>query len=105
MTIEEQFNLIAQKYDINRRKFIPCFEEFYEKTTDFLAACAPAPKRILDLGAGTGLLSHYWYKHFPEAGFTLTDIAEDMLKIARERFDGAENVRYSLSDYSEGLPE
>lgn len=105
MTIEEQFNLIAQKYDINRRKFIPCFEEFYEKTTDFLAACAPASENILDLGAGTGLLSYYWYRHFPGAGFTLTDIAEDMLKIARERFSGTENVRYSLSDYSEGLPE
>ena len=53
MNIEEQFNLIAEKYDINRRKFIPCFEEFYEKTTDFLVVCVPAPKNILDLGAGT----------------------------------------------------
>lgn len=104
MTIEEQFNLIAQKYDINRRRFIPCFEEFYEKTTDFLAACIPAPNNILDLGAGTGLLSYYWYRHFPEASFILTDIAGDMLKIARERFSGADNVECRLSDYSEELP-
>ena len=28
MTIEEQFNLIAQEYDGNRRKFIPCLMIF-----------------------------------------------------------------------------
>ena len=29
MNIEEQFNLIAKEYDANRKKFIPCFDEFY----------------------------------------------------------------------------
>lgn len=104
MKIEEQFNIIAKKYDVNRRKFIPCFEEFYERTTDFLALCAHDPGNILDLGAGTGLLTYYWYRHFPTAHFTLTDIAGDMLNIARERFAGAGNFEYLISDHSKGLP-
>lgn len=28
MDIEKQFDLIAEKYDRDRRKFIPCFEDF-----------------------------------------------------------------------------
>ena len=27
-SIEDQFNLIAEEYDMNRRKFIPCFEDY-----------------------------------------------------------------------------
>ena len=34
--IQEQFNKIAREYDVNRRKFIPCFDEFYLKTTAFI---------------------------------------------------------------------
>ena len=30
-TIEEQFDLIANEYDSGRRKFIPCFDDYYEK--------------------------------------------------------------------------
>lgn len=30
MDIKEQFNFVAQEYDANRKKFIPCFEDYYE---------------------------------------------------------------------------
>ena len=55
--IEEQFNKIAGEYDENRRKFIPCFDDFYQKTTDFITSNIDAPNRVIDLGAGTGLLT------------------------------------------------
>ena len=29
MSIEEQFNLIADEYDVNRKRFIPCFDDYY----------------------------------------------------------------------------
>lgn len=67
MEIEEQFNQIAQEYDANRRKFIPCFDDYYENTTKLIAASIEKPTRILDLGAGTGLLSYYWYRQYPSA--------------------------------------
>ncbi len=28
MDIKEQFNLVAQEYDANRKKFIPCFNDY-----------------------------------------------------------------------------
>lgn len=105
MDIQTQFNMIAEEYDVNRRKFIPCFSEFYDETTRFIAANIPEPKCVLDLGAETGLLSYFWYRHFPSSEYVLVDIADDMLNIARKRFDGAENVSFQSLDYSRSFPD
>ena len=105
MNIDEQFNLIAQEYDVNRRRFIPCFDDFYEGATQFIASNITEPKRILDLGAGTGLLSNFWYQCFSQAEYVLVDIAGEMLEVARKRFAGLENVSYQIMDYSKELPK
>lgn len=105
MDIEKQFNLIAKEYDANRRKFIPCFDDYYKNTTDFICSGIKEPKRILDLGAGTGLLSYYWFQHFPKSEYVLADVASDMLKIAEKRFDGIDTVSYQVLDYSKALPK
>ena len=104
MDIERQFNRIANEYDQNRRKFINCFDDFYAGATDLIAHNIPAPKSILDLGAGTGLLSYYWFQHYPEANFVLADIADEMLDVARKRFSGMENVSYQVLNYMDKLP-
>ena len=104
MTIESQFNLIAQEYDANRKKFIPCFDDYYISTTKFIASNIAEPKRVLDLGAGTGLLSYFWYRHFPISEYVLVDIADDMLQVARKRFAGIDTVSYQVADYSKELP-
>lgn len=104
MDMEKQFNLIAKEYDEKRKLFIPCFEEYYGETTAFLAANISAPGRILDLGAGTGILSAFWYRWFSKAEYLLVDIAEEMLQVARKRFEGVPNVSCEIADYSQGLP-
>jgi len=105
MSIEEQFNIIAKEYDVNRRNFIPCFDDYYETTTNFIAANIVQPKRILDLGAGTGLLTYYWYKNFDSSEYVLVDIADEMLNVARKRFLGIKNVSFEVSDYSKAFPQ
>jgi len=105
MGIQEQFNMIAAEYDQNRRKFIPCFADFYQGSTDFLAANLDEPRRILDLGAGTGLLTSFWYRHYPAAEYVLVDIADEMLEVARRRFAGLSNVSCQILDYNRQLPE
>jgi tRNA (cmo5U34)-methyltransferase len=60
---------------------------------------------VLDLGAGTGLLSALLHEHFPKARLTLVDISDEMLARARDRFAGEKDVRIIISDYSvEPLP-
>lgn len=54
MSIEAQFNAIAQEYDTNRKRFIPYFDEYYESTTSFVAANIPPPKWICSPPAGSG---------------------------------------------------
>lgn len=87
MTCQEQFNRIAAEYDSGRRKFIPCFDAFYQETTDFIASIfTHAPNQIVDLGAGTGILTAQWFNRFPRAKYVLIDIADEMLDVARKRF-------------------
>ena len=105
MSIEEQFNRIANEYDTNRRIFIPCFDEYYEKTTNFITANIAAPKRIMDLGAGTGLLTYYWYQHFDKSQYCLVDIANEMLNVARKRFLNIPNIKFEVMDYRNSFPE
>lgn len=104
MDIKNQFNLVADEYDKNRKKFIPCFEEFYEGATDIITANIPEPKSVLDLGAGTGLLTSIWYRHYPNARYTLIDVADEMLNAARGRFAGTENISYIAADFLAEFP-
>lgn len=105
MQIQDQFNRISASYDGKRRLFIPCFDSFYAETTEFLARCIKAPNVIIDLGAGTGLLSSFWYRHFPSARFVLVDIADAMLNRARQRFSQNKNISFKIGDYAESLPD
>ena len=104
-TIEEQFDLIANEYDSGRRKFIPCFDDYYEKTTAFATSFIGEKHRILDLGSGTGLLAMYYFHHYPQADYILADVASEMLNVARQRFEHISNVNYSVIDYARELPK
>lgn len=105
MNIQNQFNLIAEQYDSNRRKFIPCFDDFYANTTKFIASNINAPKRVIDLGAGTGILTYFWYQQFPDSEYILVDLADEMLNIARKRFENIGNVSYQIENYKDKLPD
>ncbi|HOO79203.1 MAG TPA: class I SAM-dependent methyltransferase [Lachnospiraceae bacterium] len=105
MTIEEQFNMIAQEYDANRRRFIPCFDDYYINTTKLILSNGSVPKRVLDLGSGTGLLTYYWYRECKKADYVLLDIADDMLRVSKKRFEGLFNVDHMVMDYTKQLPE
>ncbi|MDY4838741.1 MAG: hypothetical protein SO160_04245 [Lachnospiraceae bacterium] len=53
MNIEEKFNIIAKEYDVNRKNFIPCFDDFYGNTTKMITSNIDVPKRVLDLDIET----------------------------------------------------
>ncbi|MCI8668548.1 MAG: class I SAM-dependent methyltransferase [Lachnospiraceae bacterium] len=105
MNVEKQFNLIAEEYDRNRKKFIPCFEDFYKNTTEFIVSNINEPKNIVDLGAGTGLLTYFWYQLCPNSEYMLVDVAEDMLNIAQRRFNKSRNISYQIENYMNKLPD
>lgn len=102
MTIADSFNRAAGQYDGLRRALIPCFDDFYGTAAALLGDASDAPLRVLDLGAGTGLLSAFVRELFPAARITLLDLADDMLAVARRRFEGDPNVDYRTADYADG---
>jgi tRNA (cmo5U34)-methyltransferase len=62
--------------------------------------------RVLDLGAGTGLLSATVAEKFPAARITLVDLSVEMLRVARRRFEGHPGrFEFRVMDYArEPLP-
>ena len=99
--IRTAFNATAARYDAQRQWVIPEFDAFYGAA--IRAANWPGSRpAILDIGAGTGLLSTLLLQRYPDASLTLLDISDRMLKVAHERFSGNQNVRYITGDYSTG---
>ncbi len=103
--IKKRFNSAAEEYDSRRRILIPCFADYYETMTGFLSDLMSEPRSILDLGAGTGLLSQFWFNHFRNSKYTLVDVADQMMDVAKKRFDGLNNFSYVIADYSREMPE
>lgn len=82
MLVEQKFDKYSADYDEARRQLIPCFDEFYGTVMSLVDKLNIHAPRILDLGAGTGLLSRMIAAHMPEASFHLVDISSGMLDVA-----------------------
>jgi len=102
--IAENFSQMAERYDERRKMLIPCFDDYYGLSVSFLKKTRNDIDKILDLGAGTGLLTKRLYDEYPNANYTLVDISDKMLEVARQRFSGLENFNYLILDYSTDLP-
>lgn len=61
---------------------------------------APAPKRVLDLGCGDGVLGRYLLGAFPGAECIFADFSEPMLEAAREKLGRDGGHRLLKADFS-----
>lgn len=89
--------------DALRRRLIPPFDAFYGTAVGALDALDAPVRSVLDLGAGTGLLSGFVLSASPEASLTLVDGAPAMLDQARERLGGAD-ASFVVGDLADPLP-
>src|ERR1700744_4132168 len=97
--VKQQFGNVSKKYDSQRKYLIPCFDDFYRAGLPLIKSVANA-KTVLDIGAGTGLFSQFVYEQNPHLHFTLADISDPMLLVAKERFKGMDNFDYIELDLS-----
>lgn len=77
----------AATYNTERRRLIPCFDSFYGSVVELVSRFCPASPCILDLGAGTGLLSTQILNRLPTARLTLLDLDQTMLEQAIRHLD------------------
>ncbi|MFY1704358.1 class I SAM-dependent methyltransferase [Micromonospora sp. WMMA1923] len=88
MSVADAFDAVAGSYDAARRRLVPCFDDFYGAAVEVAAPplrAALAEGRtpeVLDLGAGTGLLSLLLTAAVPGVRTTLVDAAPGMLAVA-----------------------
>src|SRR3954454_16253429 len=105
MSVVAAFDAAARDYDAARRRLVPCFAEFYGTALELVAEWGPPRRaRVLDLGAGTGLLATMLRSAHPDCILPLVDLSPGMLEEAGKRFADAADVSYAVADYSQDLP-
>lgn len=99
----EVFDRTASTYDKDRSRLLPGCDTFYRWALDLIPVKA---KRIVDLGAGSGLLTQMLRDRFPEAQIHAIDFSAPMLELARERLGNDPKITYQQADYLlEPLPQ
>ncbi len=91
------FNEGSKNYDKNRKKAVPLMNQYY-KTAQELTKGYENPK-ILDLGAGTGILTELLHQQYPTSEITLMDLSHNMLEIAKDKFKNITTFKYLEEDY------
>jgi tRNA (cmo5U34)-methyltransferase len=98
------FSAHAAEYTALRRRLVPEFDAFYGAAVAALGPLAEgALERILDLGAGTGLLTAAVAGAYPEARFELLDGSSEMLAEAQQRL-GTRVAALHVQDMAGELP-
>jgi tRNA (cmo5U34)-methyltransferase len=90
------FDATASIYDADRSRLIPGFDAFYRWAIDLIPQ---GGRRILDIGAGSGLMTVLVRDRFPEAHIHLIDFSGAMLALARQRLGDASTITYEQADY------
>lgn len=96
------FNAQAPSYEAERRRLIPPYDAFYGTAVAALELTGRPLRRVLDLGAGTGLLARRVAKAHPDAELTLLDGAPAMLEQAKVALGG--RGEYLVAELADPLP-
>ena len=101
MTVGSLFGEAARDYDRARRQLVPGFDRFYGVALESVPFAKEQDIKVLDLGAGTGLLSAMIAGRFPRSRVTLVDLSVEMLRVARRRLAGGPGCfEFKTMDYA-----
>ncbi len=99
------FSAHATEYTALRRRLVPCFDAFYGAAVAAIDCRSSGPvARVLDIGAGTGLLTAAVAERYSDARFDLLDGSPEMLEEAGRRL-GALAAGVHVADMADELPE
>ena len=102
-SVRRHLRLEIEAYDKTIRAFIPAYEEMLARAAD--AVAETKPKKVIDLGAGTGALAQAVLQRCGEATVELIDADAEMLDQARERLAPfAARVQYTVRTFQGPLP-
>jgi tRNA (cmo5U34)-methyltransferase len=100
-SVKSVFDKYATQYNQSRRKLIPCFDDFYRIAVEIIPFKNKENIKVLDLGAGTGLVSFFVASIYENAEFLLVDVSENMLDQAKSTLSNfPQKFDYLAADYS-----
>ena len=102
-SVRRHLRVEIEAYDRSIRAFIPAYEEMLERAVRAVAEARP--RRVIDLGAGTGALAEAVLRQCEGAHVELIDADAEMLDQARERLSPfSSRVTYSVRAFQGPLP-
>lgn len=97
------FDATASSYDRSRAAMLPGCDSFFRWALELIP---PTARRIVDLGAGTGMFTAMLRDKFPAAEIFAIDFSAPMLELARQRLGEDARVHLIQADYTlETFPE
>ena len=101
MTVGTLFDEAAGGYDEARRRLVPGLGGLYGAVLESIPFGVDEQIKVLDLGAGTGLLSAVISNRYSRAKVTLVDLSVEMLRVARRRFASEpERFEFRVMDFA-----
>jgi tRNA (cmo5U34)-methyltransferase len=92
------FGSMAESYDSLIHRAVPRYDEMIARLLDYLP---DDPRRVLELGSGTGNLSLHLARMFPRAELTLVDGSAEMISLVRSRIGESKSASNSRVAYVE----
>jgi tRNA (cmo5U34)-methyltransferase len=97
-SVENFYDQLSPKYSELIRKCVPRYAELLFNMFCYIPENF-RPRRILDLGCGTGNLTEQIRFHFPDAHITALDISGEILKECANRFRTDHSISYVQADF------
>jgi tRNA (cmo5U34)-methyltransferase len=101
--VARHFETEWHDYDQQIRVSIPYYDQAFSAIVDVVEASDIKPRRILDLGVGTGNLADLLLKTWPQAHLTGIDLVQDFIDIAQKRLskhgERSTLVRIDVADF------
>ena len=100
--VEKNFSAAASTYDSAasfQRIAARLFADFIRRHE---SGRAPASS-VLELGAGSGLLTAHLPVLFPDAALTVSDLSDKMLDVCRAKFSAVPRMSFERADFNQEL--
>jgi tRNA (cmo5U34)-methyltransferase len=99
-SVEQFYNTVSKDYDKFVHRAVPRYPEMLWAIFQYVPK-GLKPKRILELGCGTGNLSELIVKTYPNAEKTLVDISEEVISQCKNRLEGNNRIEYCQADIND----
>lgn len=96
--LEQFYDKLSSSYTELISKCVPRYHEMLFNMFRYIPESSK-PKRIIDLGCGTGNLTQQILDHFPDAEIHALDLSEEILEESRKRFSGVKNISFIKADF------